>query len=540
MLASDADNVEGIKGQIASAGFAAGPLVALEIEFGARSEAGTAEEELAALKGALEEVAGELARLMDRQADRTSKEILEFQVALIEDDELIKSALDAIGDGVAADRAWIEAMDAHIEGYAASDNEYFSARAADLKDLRDRVLRALMSQDEVPSALPESAIIYARDLPPSTFLELDWSRCGGIVLAEGSTTSHVALLARGRGVPMLVGINTIKVNAHSTALLDAESGHLMVNPSPQLRAEFEAKRDNWRESQAEADANLYKPAVAADGTRVKTLINVGHIDELRHLNPAACDGIGLFRSEFLFMGRSGLPDEETQLEAYRSLLQWADGRPVTIRTLDAGGDKPVQALTELTAGEVNPFLGTRGIRLSRVRPDVFRTQMRALIRASRFGPLKIMLPMVTKPEELGWAREIRDDICRELSHQGVSYRVPQLGIMVEVPAVALTIEQFGADFFSIGSNDLIQYTLAGDRGLASLKELLDPKHPAVLELIGRVAKFGQRAEREVSLCGDMASEPDLVALLLESGIRVLSVAPAMLAKVKSAVAAHGA
>ena len=274
------------------------------------------------------------------------------------------------------------------------------------------------------------------------------------------------------------------------------------------------------------------PAVTQDGTRVEVLLNITDARELDHLSPVVCDGVGLVRSEFLFGGDS-LPDEEHQYQTYSRIVKWAQDRPVTIRTLDAGGDKPIAGLT--ITGESNPALGLRGVRLSLARPDILRVQLRALARAAIHGPLRIMIPMVTLPTELASVRAILDDELRNLAKEGVAARCPPVGMMVEVPAAALTIEQFDADFFSIGSNDLVQYTTAAARDLGSLADLANPLHPAVLELITRVVERCNAMAREVSLCGDAAADPLVIPHLLASGLRSLSVAAAAIATTKAAV-----
>jgi len=272
--------------------------------------------------------------------------------------------------------------------------------------------------------------------------------------------------------------------------------------------------------------------VTADGVAVAVHINVAGPDELASLSPAICDGIGLVRTEFLFAGE-GLPDEETQYRVYRRLTEWAAGKPVTIRTLDAGGDKPVAGLT--AAGESNPFLGMRGIRLSLARPEVFAVQLRALARAACHGALRIMLPMVTVPEELEAARALLDTEVAALRTAGMLATRPPIGIMVEVPAAALAIERFDAAFFSIGSNDLTQYVTAAGRDIAAVADLANPLNPAVLRLIRMVAEHGRARGREVSLCGDAGGDPEAIGPLLAAGLRSLSVAPFALAATKAAI-----
>jgi phosphotransferase system enzyme I (PtsI) len=431
-------------------------------------------------------------------------------------------------------------VETQIADYRSSHDKYFAARASDLTDLRDRVLSALAPIAGRPALLaPEEGGIYvADDLTPSRFLELDWSRWRGAALLGGSAASHVAILARSRGVPLLVGVRAAldELVDGDAAVLDAETGRLILSPS-EVTARWFRERQQARAQRAELEEKYRSaPAISASGTRIAVQINVESEQILEDLAPGSCDGIGLTRTEFLFHGKGALPDEESQYRFYRRLIEWAAGKPVTIRTLDAGGDKPIPGLTP--QGELNPFLGVRGIRLSLAHPEVFRVQLRALARAAALGPLKVMLPMVTIPAELEKARQMLQEEADDLRASGVEAALPPVGIMVEVPAVAISIARFEAAFYSIGTNDLIQYVTASSRGAAELSRLYDALNPAVLELIARVAAYGRASGREVSVCGEMASEPGLVPHLLDAGITSLSVAPAALGRVKHAVSDH--
>ncbi|MDJ0971835.1 MAG: phosphoenolpyruvate--protein phosphotransferase [Kiloniellales bacterium] len=482
-----------------------------------------AKEELAAL------VAGE---------DELAAGILEFQQALLEDDDLLAPIFKAIQAGGTAHGAWDEALDKEIAEYRKGDDEYLSARAEDLSDLKDRVLRALVGKDTGRQAtFAEGAILVAEDLTPSRFLELDWQRLGGGAIRGGSKTSHVAILARARGIPLIVGLdaNLEHLAPDAPAVLDAEAGQLILAPSDGTLAQVQSRilaRAAGDEAAAEA---LGEDAVTAEGARIQVLINVDDPAMLDGLSAEHCDGIGLTRTEFLFEGNEP-PDEDAQLAVYRRILAWAGGKPVTIRTLDAGGDKPIPGVT--LDAESNPFLGQRGLRLSLARPEVFRVQLRALARAAAEGPLKVMLPMVTLPEELEQARRLFDDILAELAAEGVAHGTPALGIMIEVPAAALTAGDFEADFYSIGSNDLVQYVMAAARDNPALTGLALADHPAVLELIRRSVEAAGTRGVEIGLCGDLASDPALVPRLLDCGLRSLSVAPAQLGRIKLALRAY--
>jgi phosphotransferase system enzyme I (PtsI) len=334
-------------------------------------------------------------------------------------------------------------------------------------------------------------------------------------------------------VPLVVGVAGAEtVGEGEPVLLDADEGTLVAAPLPATRVTFEARRGAAAAEAAVAQTAALMPGRTADGRRVAVLINVDDPGLLDGLSPAICDGVGLVRSEFLFEG--GLADEARQLAASARVLDWAAGRPVTIRTLDAGGDKPVPGLS--MADEANPFLGLRGLRLSLAHPQAFRVQLRALARAAAAGPLKIMVPMVTVPDELEAARAHLDAAVAELAAEGLAHARPPLGIMVETPAAALTAASFDADFYSIGSNDLVQYVMAAARDNPAVAALAQPQTPGVQEVIARTVAAGRARGVEVSLCGDMASRPELLAALVAAGLTTLSVAPAQVGRVKQALA----
>ncbi|HXV25029.1 MAG TPA: phosphoenolpyruvate--protein phosphotransferase [Alphaproteobacteria bacterium] len=523
-----------IDGTVAAPGLAEGPL--FRLAGGPRSlrTAGAPAEEGAALARALAEAHAELTRLAALCADGEAAAILQFQIALLEDEALSQPAQAAIDRGQAAEFAWRAALDAQIADYENAVDAYFRGRAADLKDLRERVLDRLSGA--TTSEIPPGAIVSAEDLAPSRFLAPDW-RGGGIVLSRGSPTSHLAILARARGIPVVVGIDTTCCNGHSYALLDGEAGSIILDPDDETRRAFERKLAE-RQSRDDAErVHLARPARTQAGETVTVMVNLGSLIELGMIEPAHTDGVGLVRTEFLFQGREQLPGEEEQLAAYRRILDWAGGRPVIIRTLDAGGDKPIPGLTR--TGESNPFLGVRGVRLSLRHPEVFRIQLRALARAAAEGPLKIMIPMVTLPEELIRCRALLGEAVAGLQAAGLPARDPELGMMVEVPAAALALDEFDADFTSIGSNDLIQYLTAASRDEPELAPLAACP-PGLWRLVRDIVEHGRRTGREVSLCGDLAGDPKMVPALLDCGLRKLSVAPAALASVKAAVSRYRA
>jgi phosphoenolpyruvate-protein phosphotransferase (PTS system enzyme I) len=525
-----------LRGHVAAPGLAAGPLTRLADAPVAARGAGPPEAERAALTQAIARAAADLAALAASQG-REAAAILEFQLALLEDANLTAAAFAEIEAGAAADRAWRHALDAQIAGFSAAEDTYFRARSADLTDLRDRVSRAFGGGGEAGLALPEGAILVADDLAPSRFLEIDWTRSAGVALKSGSASSHVAMLARARGVPMVVALGDIPAADGVLALLDAEQGEIEIEPSSARLAEWRQRAATLAQRRKDEARHIAEPAVTASGRRIRTMINIQGLVDLKSGAAAHADGIGLVRTEFLFEQGVAPPDEAGQYRAYREILDWAGARPVTIRTLDAGGDKPIPGVT--FEGEANPFLGVRGLRLSLRRPGLFRIQLRALSRAGTSGNLKVMLPMVTTPAELSEARGLLDAALAELAAEGLAAQRPALGIMVEVPAAALAIDRFEADFYSIGSNDLVQYVTACDRGNGELASLADPLNPAVMELIGRVVAHGKRTGASVSLCGDMAGDPRCVPALIDCGLEELSVAPPALGRLKAVIARHG-
>lgn len=528
-----------LQGISASAGYAEGPLFNLDRIASSYAGKATAADEKAALENAIGIARARLTALIET-ADSDATGILEFQIAMLEDDALSSPAFAAIAAGRPADAAWRQALDAEIAGYEISDQDYFRARAADIRDIRDQVLRALTADSDIQA--PAGAIFYGEDLAPTRFLETDWSGGGGIALKAGSTASHVAMLARSRGVPMVVGLGAVglgvgglghsSANPAGTALLDAEHGGIVLSPS---RAEIDAFHQSSLSFAARRDRAgtfLARPALTKAGTAVRVQVNIADPSDVDGIDAATCDGVGLMRTEFLF-GKT-LPDEETQYRCYRKVLEWAGEKPVTIRTVDAGGDKPVPGFT---VEESNPFLGLRGIRLSLVRPEVFRVQIRALLRAAVHGNLKVMFPMVAVVEEYKQAVAMFAEEQAALDIRGIPHKMPPLGIMVEVPSVAIMPEAFTeAAFFSIGSNDLTQYVMAAARDNATVAHLNSVRHPAVLRLIGSVTTFGRERKIPVSLCGDAGGDPASIPSLLEAGLRDLSVAPAQLAMAKAAIA----
>jgi phosphotransferase system enzyme I (PtsI) len=525
-----------LRGRMAAPGFAAGPLIRLDRAAppSALRAAGSSEDEETLFRSAVETATLDLAALMDRLDDAEAVAMLEFQLAVLLDEALTDPVVASIREGVPADAAWAARLDDEIAGYRASEDDYFRARASDLDDIKTRVAVLVGGGEPAGRGLGEAAILFAADLPPSRFLEMDWQPGQGIALAEGSPTAHVAILARARGIPMLVGLGGEAPDG-TVALLDAEAGTLVLAPEQEEWERFEARRISGAAIDREAGLRATEPAITRDGEPVAVHLNIGAPGDLAGLDPALCDGIGLVRTEFLFSGRSiaNLPDEDEQFEAYAAILAWAAGRPVTIRTLDAGGDKPIPGYTP--DNEANPFLGLRGVRLSLAHADVFRMQLRALLRAAVLGPLNVMVPMVTVPRELAAVSAMLAAEAAALERAGVPHGAPKLGMMVEVPAAALTLDLFETDFVSIGSNDLTQYVMAAGRDAASVADLADPTAPAVLRCIEATVAAARAKGIPVSLCGDAGGDPSAIPMLLATGLRSLSMGASAVPRAKASI-----
>lgn len=520
---------------IASRGLAIGKVVFYQTRAFGKRPAGTIENETDLFHRSIKAAQSALGALIDN-AEKDIAKVLEFQLSFLQDQSLIDPTVSAITAGTSAHTAWSLTMDEQILHFENADDPYFQARASDLVDLKQHVFSHIYGETEALPPLFQDAIIVADDLAPSDFAMLDRQYCKGIALKKSSANSHVALLARSRGIPMLVGLETVTAKPDTLVVLDAIKGQLIAKPDRETIANYR-RQMQIEENQAKAQQKYLqvKPTLLS-GERVYVDINIGTLDDLDRASPDHCDGIGLVRTEFLFDNGQIMPDEETQFQAYKKLVKWAGEKPVIFRTLDAGGDKPVAGLTE--KDENNPFLGVRGIRLSLLNEDVFRVQLSALLRASAHGHLKIMLPMVTVPQELERAKSLLQEQLASLHQKEPTLTAPPLGIMVEVPAVPMCIEDFNADFFSIGSNDLIQYVTACDRGERKIAHLYTGANRAVFELIKTTIDHGQLTGKQVSLCGDMASQSDYIDVLLDMGLRYFSVSPADLARVKAAITAH--
>jgi phosphoenolpyruvate-protein phosphotransferase (PTS system enzyme I) len=520
---------ERISGLSASAGFAIGnAIIVHRPENTTRRQLSPAEEEQA-LKSAIAGAQHDIKLLIQRQTD-DGADVLGFQHALLEDDALTEHVWASLVSGVCAETAWRLALDHEIAGYRASDDKHFAARAVDLQDIRDRVLAQLFGIAPSPD-VSDGDILVADDIAPSTFLMKDWSKGGALVLGSGSPNSHVAMLARTRAIPMVVGIGDRWKGLAGPVIVSGDEAVVTINPAPATIAAAHDKAAGSAKHGENLPSVADEFAITLDGIKITVLVNITSMKDIADFQVDYCDGVGLVRTEFLIEG--ALHNEERQYQIYAELMRWAGGKPVTIRTIDAGADKPVSGYT--VESETNPFLGMRGIRLSLANPDIFEIQLRALLRAAALGPLKIMLPMVTNSSDLEATRLLIEQCHKDLAINTIACGYPQLGIMVEVPAVALCVESFDADFFSIGSNDLTQYATAASRDSATVAAYADTLHPGVMFMISHVVKSGLLGNKQVSLCGDAAADPRLIEPLLKAGLRIVSVPPGLVESTKAAI-----
>jgi phosphotransferase system enzyme I (PtsI) len=463
-------------------------------------------------------------------------EIIDAQAVFVEDpflsDEVARRVRDEGTPLASALAATVAQMRAVME---AQDDEYMRQRAADMDAIGQAILGALRGDAGALRDLPPGAIIVAPDLTPAETAELRGGMVAGFATAFGGPTGHTAILARALGIPAVVGLGAaaLEIADHAELILDGGTALLIAGPTAEERAEYQ-RRAALARADAERRARLRdQPGRLAGGPALALWANIGHPDEARAALDNGAEGIGLFRTEFLFLDRKAAPSEDEQFAAYRAALETMGGRPVVIRTLDIGGDKPLPYLD--MPPEPNPFLGVRALRLCMRRPELFATQLRALLRAAVYGDLWIMLPMVATPADLAWGRAQLQAAAESLAGAGVPHRVDiRLGVMIETPAAAVTADLLAreAAFFSVGSNDLTQYAMAADRGLADLAARYPHDAPAVLRLIAQAAEAARRAGIPIGVCGELAGVPEAAPVLAGIGVNELSMAPAAIPAVK--------
>lgn len=537
-----------LSGIAASPGFAIGKAVlvkTIDIEgAGRRIDSSEVDAEIKRFLDARDAASKELVALQEDVETKVGKEQAEIfgaQKLMLEDPGLEEAIVSAIReDLVSAEKAALASCESQAKMLQEIDDPYLAARALDLHDIGRRLVRTLLGVKDcgVPTNIPDNTVLIADDLAPSDTVSLDASKVSAIVLNKGGRTSHTAILARALGIPSVVGtgVATESIAQDDTVAVDGETGDVVVNPNPERLAEFQEKVKSFLDEKRRLEQLRDKEAVTLGGHRVELAANIGGAAEVDLVKNAGADGVGLFRTEFLFIDRETMPTEEEQFAVYKEVLAGLSPRPIVIRTLDAGGDKYIPYLN--IPEEDNPFLGLRAIRLCLARKDIFKTQLRALLRASIYGNLRIMFPMVANLEELRSAKAVYEEVRRELQEEGVQVSDSiQVGIMIEVPSAAIAADVLApeCDFFSIGTNDLVQYTMACDRGNAAVSYLSDPFYPAVLRLIKRTIDEGHKHGIWVGMCGEMAGMPPAVPLLVSMGLDELSMAAGSVPRAKEIV-----
>ncbi|WP_432628890.1 phosphoenolpyruvate--protein phosphotransferase [Brotaphodocola sp.] len=521
------------KGTNASSGIGIGKAVIVEeAELVIKREAvadKTAEVER--FKGALDKTMKDTERMAADLATRVGEkeaEIMQGHLMLLMDPMLTGEIENTItGEGICSEYAIEQVCTTYADMFASMDDELMQQRATDMRDIKTRMQRVLLGVESVDiSALPEGSILVAKDLTPSMTAGINPKHVTGIVTELGGKTSHSAILARALEIPAVVAVTDFLKNVANgdTVVLDGSEGVVYVNPTAEVEQEYSAKREKFLKEKKELEQYIGKPTVTKDGVTIELVANIGKPQDVEKVLQYDAEGIGLFRTEFLFMDRTAMPTEEEQFEAYKTVAEKMEGKPVIIRTLDIGGDKeiPYMGLEK----DENPFLGYRAIRFCLDRKDdVYRPQLRALLRASAYGNIRIMIPMVTCLDEYREAKALIEEIKKELDGEGIAYKKDiQVGIMVETAAASLMADAFAkeVDFFSIGTNDLTQYTMSVDRGNDKVSYLYSPLNPAVLRSIKRVITCAREAGIMVGMCGEAASDPMMIPLLLAFGLNEFS------------------
>lgn len=525
-----------LQGVCAAPGLVGGPLLRLNaINLPADAGKHDPQVQQQVLESALNQVRDEIhATLSQAKTHKNTDEeaIFAAHLVLLEDPALLDAAQHAIDQGTAATHAWSQSIDVQCEVLQHTGSALLAERANDLRDLKQRVLRALLGEAwhyEVPAG----AIVAAHELTPSDLLQLSAQGVAGLCMAEGGATSHVAILARGKGLPCLVALGSALLDQPQgqSVVLDADGGRLELTPSTERLADVQQAQIDRQQRRDAQQAKAHLPAETRNGVTIEVVANVASSHEAADAFANGADGVGLLRTEFLFVDRQTAPDVEEQRIAYQAVLDAMGEHSVIIRTIDVGGDKQLDYLP--LPAEANPVLGLRGIRLAQARPEILDQQLRALLQVSPLRRCRILLPMVTEVDELLHIRQRVDALCVEL---GIGQR-PEIGVMIEVPAAALQAEQLAehADFLSIGTNDLSQYTLAMDRDHAGLAARVDALHPALLRLIAMTCAGAAVHKRWVGVCGALASDPLATPVLIGLGVTELSVSPVQIGEIKDRV-----
>ena len=499
------------------------------------------EAEVKRVKEAVEVSKKQLGRLYDkavREVGEASAAIFEVHQMMLEDEDYLESMENMIRtELVNAEYAAAATGDNFAEMFAAMDDEYMKARSADVKDISERLVRNLSGEGDNDLSSMEPSVIVADDLSPSETVQMDKEKILAFVTVHGSTNSHTAILARMMNIPALIGVpmdlNGLKTGM--TAVVDGFSGQVIFEPEEDVRKETEKRMQEEAEKQKLLEELKGKENITPDGRKINIYANIGSVGDLGYVMENDAGGIGLFRSEFLYLGRNDFPTEEEQFQAYKQAVQTMAGKKVIIRTLDIGADKQVEYFN--LGKEENPALGYRAIRICLKQPEIFKAQLRALFRAAVYGNLSVMYPMITSTEEVEKIYAIVAEVEEELKKQEVQYKIPEQGIMIETPAAVMISDRLAemVDFFSIGTNDLTQYTLAIDRQNEQLDDFYNPHHEAVLRMIRMVVENAHKCGKWAGICGELGADLTLTEQFVRTGVDELSVAPSMILKLRKVV-----
>lgn len=496
--------------------------------------------EISRFEEAKEIAKDELQQLYEKALKEVGEEgaaVFEVHQMMLDDDDYVDSITEIIRtEKVNAEYAVAVTGDNFSEMFAAMDDDYMKARAADVKDISNRVVRVL-SGAAGADALSEPVIIVADDLSPSETVQLDKEKILAFVTVHGSTNSHTAILARMMNIPALIGVPFELGNLQSgqIAIVDGALGEFILNPDDGAIKEAEEKIAKEQEMAKLLEELKGQPTVTKSGREIKLYANIGNVSDMAYVLENDASGIGLFRSEFLYLGRDTFPTEEEQFAAYKQVLQTMAGKKVIIRTLDIGADKQVDYFN--LGKEDNPALGYRAIRICLSEPEIFRTQLRALFRASYYGNLAIMYPMIISAKEVTRIYEIVDEVKKELTQDNIPFKEPEQGIMIETPAAVMISDELAkmVDFFSIGTNDLTQYTLAIDRQNARLDAFYDAHHEAILRMIQMVVDSAHKEGKWAGICGELGADTELTAEFVKMGVDELSVSPSMILPIRKII-----
>ncbi|MBW3114082.1 MULTISPECIES: phosphoenolpyruvate--protein phosphotransferase [Bacillaceae] len=534
-----------LKGIAASNGIAiakAYRLVEPDLSFEKKS-VDNAEEEVTRFGEAIATSKSELEAIRDKarvDLGEDKAQIFEAHLLVLSDPELLTPIEDKIkSENVNAEFALKETADMFVSMFESMDNEYMKERAADIRDVTKRVLSHLLGvQIANPSMVTEEVIVIAEDLTPSDTAQLNREFVKGFTTDIGGRTSHSAIMARSMEIPAVVGTKSItsSVENGDMIIVDGLNGEVHINPTPEVIEEYKKEHARYEEQKAEWAKLVNEPTVSKDGEHVELAANIGTPKDLEGVKNHGGEGVGLYRTEFLYMGRDELPSEDEQFEAYKAVLEGMEGKPVVVRTLDIGGDKELPYLN--LPKEMNPFLGYRAIRLCLDEQDIFRTQLRALLKASTYGNLKIMFPMISNLQEFREAKAVLEEEKKALLENGTNVADHiEVGIMVEIPSTAVMADVFAkeVDFFSIGTNDLIQYTMAADRMNERVSYLYQPYNPAILRLVKMVIDAAHKEGKWAGMCGEMAGDEIAVPILLGLGLDEFSMSATSILRARSQI-----